>query len=117
MPLIRDLVVNNSSLSKMNRVLNNIHEHFREPIDVNSLAQLANMSPSSFHRAFKDVTATSPIQYIKKIRLNNAKSLIIEKEIRVNQVASLVGYESTNQFSRELKNILVAVLLMQEGCF
>lgn len=117
MPLIRDLVVNNSSLSKMNRVLNNIHEHFREPIDVNSLAQLANMSPSSFYRAFKDVTATSPIQYIKKIRLNNAKSLIIEKEIRVNQVASLVGYESTNQFSRELKNILVAVLLMQEGCF
>ncbi|MBL4900689.1 MAG: AraC family transcriptional regulator [Colwellia sp.] len=101
--IIRDLVFNNTNLAKINRVLKIIHEDFCKPINIDNLANIANMSTSSFHRAFKDVTTTTPIQYLKKIRLNNAKNLIIEKNIRVNQAARLVGYESTNQFSREFK--------------
>jgi len=62
-----------------------------------------NTSASAFHRAFKDVTSSSPIQYLKKVRLNNAKNMLMERRMRVNEGATIVGYESTNQFSREFK--------------
>ena len=61
------------------------------------------MSVSVFHRTFKQVTTDSPMQYIKKIRLNKAKSLIVHQGTRANEAAYKVGYESTSQFSREFK--------------
>lgn len=61
------------------------------------------MSPSSFHRTFKQVTATSPIQYLKRIRLDKARSLLLDKGLRVNEAPREVGYESATQFSREFK--------------
>ncbi len=61
------------------------------------------MSESAFHRAFKDVTSSSPIQYLKKVRLNNAKNMLLERRMRVNEAATGVGYESPSQFSREFK--------------
>ena len=70
---------------------------------VDSLAALVNMSPSAFHRAFNDVTASSPVQYIKKIRLNKARDMLLERRTRVSEAAILVGYESAAQFSREFK--------------
>ncbi len=97
------LSMKNTNLAKIDKALKQIHGNYPEPIDVNSLARLVNMSPSAFHRAFKDVTSSSPIQYLKKIRLNNAKSMLIERGMRVNEAATFVGYESTNQFSREFK--------------
>ena len=97
------LAMKNSNLSRIDKALKQIHEHYQEPMDVGELAGLVNMSVSSFHRAFKDVTASSPIQYIKKTRLNKAKGLLVARDIRVNEAASLVGYESATQFSREFK--------------
>ena len=61
------------------------------------------MSTSAFHRAFKDVTAESPIQYLKKVRLAKAKDLLSAGQARASQVASMVGYTSPSQFSREFK--------------
>jgi AraC-like DNA-binding protein len=61
------------------------------------------MSPSAFHRALGDVTASSPIQYLKKIRLNRARELMVDGKLRVNEAAAQVGYESSTQFSREFK--------------
>jgi len=58
---------------------------------------------SSFHRAFKRVTGDSPLQYLKKIRLDKAKGLLVNQGMRVNTVAFEVGYESPSQFSREFK--------------
>ena len=72
-------------------------------MNVDSLAALVNMSPSAFHRAFSDVTASSPIQYIKKIRLNKARDMLQERRTRVSEAAFHVGYESAAQFSREFK--------------
>ena len=72
-------------------------------MSVDELSYLVNMSPSAFHRAFNEVTASSPIQYIKKIRLNRARELMVDEKLRVSEAAVQVGYESSTQFSREFK--------------
>ncbi len=97
------LAMKNTNLSKVDKALKLIHSNYRESIDIDSLATLVNMSPSAFHRAFKDVTLSSPIQYLKKVRLSKAKSLLMERGSRVNEAAAEVGYESATQFSREFK--------------
>ena len=85
------------------RSLEHIHNEYREPLTIDDLAKENGMSVSSFHRAFKQVTGESPLQYIKKIRLDKAKGLLVYEKMRVNNVAFEVGYESPSQFSREFK--------------
>lgn len=97
------LAMKNTNLSRIDKALKKIHSNYREPMDVENLAGLVNMSVSAFHRAFKDVTSSSPIQYIKKVRLNKAKDLLEERGLRVGEAASRVGYESPTHFSREFK--------------
>jgi AraC-like DNA-binding protein len=97
------LAARNTNLSRVDKALKQIHLNFTHPMQVEDLARLVNMSPSSFHRAFKEVTACSPLQYIKKIRLNKACALLLEQGVRVNEAAVQVGYESSTQFSREFK--------------
>ena len=97
------LAMQNTNISRVDKALKEIHSNYNNPIDVSVLAGLVNMSTSSFHRAFKDVTASSPIQYLKKIRLDRARELLVSKNFRVNEAANEVGYESSTQFSREFK--------------
>lgn len=95
------LVSHNSHLSRLERVLKHLHTHFEQQLDIEQLANMAAMSSSTFHRNFKQLTASSPIQYVKIIRLNRAKALLMDKGIKVKQAAASVGYESATQFSRE----------------
>ena len=67
------------------------------------LAADASMSASAFHHHFKAVTATSPVQYLKTIRLHKARMLMVQEGISAGVAAVRVGYESTSQFSREFK--------------
>ncbi|MDX2470060.1 MAG: AraC family transcriptional regulator [SAR324 cluster bacterium] len=97
------LSMRNTNLSKIEMALQEIHKKYDQSIDVNGLAKIVNMSVSSFHHTFKEVTSSSPIQYIKKIRLVKARALIAESGLRVNEAARKVGYESVSQFSREFK--------------
>jgi AraC-like DNA-binding protein len=97
------LAMKNTNLAKIEKALKLIHAHYNSAMNVDSLADLVNMSPSAFHRVFNDVTASSPIQYIKKIRLNKARELLMEQRVRVSEAAIHVGYESAAQFSREFK--------------
>ncbi|GMM83525.1 AraC family transcriptional regulator N-terminal domain-containing protein [Pseudoalteromonas sp. MTN2-4] len=96
-----DLVSHNTHMSKMERTLKHLHNHYDDKLDVEQLASMANMSASSFHRNFKQITASSPIQYVKKLRLSKAKDLLQDQGIKVKQAAAQVGYESATQFSRE----------------
>lgn len=95
------LVSHNTHLSRMERVLKHLHNNFTGHLDVDQLAAMANMSSSSFHRNFKQITASSPIQYVKKIRLSRARELLQDHGLKVKQAAAQVGYESPTQFSRE----------------
>lgn len=69
------------------------------------MARDAGMSLSSFHAHFKDITASSPLQYLKTIRLHRARTLMVNERLNASQAAVRVGYESVSQFSREFKRL------------
>ncbi|MEZ4551683.1 MAG: AraC family transcriptional regulator [Desulfobacterales bacterium] len=71
--------------------------------DVEHLANTARMSASTFHRAFKEITSDSPMQYLKKLRLTKARDLMVQESMKAYIAADKVGYESSSQFSREFK--------------
>ncbi len=64
------------------------------------------MSSSAFHKAFKEITFDSPLQYIKKIRLNKAGYFMSQQSMKAYMAADKVGYESPSQFSREFKRYI-----------
>ncbi len=85
------------------QALRRIHTDYDQPLDVETLARAANMSVSVFHQHFKTVTATSPIQYLKSIRLHKARLLMAREGHNAKSAAGQVGYSSPSQFSREFK--------------
>lgn len=78
-----------------------IKEEYREPLNVSELARSVSMSESSLYQNFKKMTAMSPLQFQKNLRLQEARQLLISRDIDAAQVAFDVGYESPSQFSRE----------------
>lgn len=96
------LTTPNSDFSNISGVLRYMEASYSEKLDVDQLAALASMSPSKFHKAFKQVTSESPVQYLKKIRLNKARYMM-QGGTKAYIAAYRVGYESPSQFSREFK--------------
>lgn len=86
-------------------VIRYIHLHYKEPLEINDLASQANMSVSSLHHHFKAVTNSSPLQYIKAMRLHQAHQLVTLEAQSVSEAAFKVGYQSLSQFSREYKRL------------
>ncbi|MFL5618374.1 MAG: AraC family transcriptional regulator N-terminal domain-containing protein [Gemmatimonadaceae bacterium] len=78
-----------------------IKAHFAEPLQIEALAKQVNMSPSALHRHFPAVTGVSPIQYQKRLRLEEARRLLLSDATSAEAVAYQVGYVSASQFSRE----------------
>ncbi len=103
--VLKELVHNNRTLYQISRVISRIHEDFFRTLEVRTLAEEAGMSVSSFHSNFKSVTSTSPLQYIKNIRLHKAKELIQQEGEKAYEAAMRVGYESSSQFNREYKRL------------
>jgi AraC-like DNA-binding protein len=101
--MVRQIGLADSTLTHVGRAIRWIREHHAEPLRVDDLAQLSRMSPTSFHRHFRAVTAMTPIQYQKRIRLHEARVLLVDRTLDVATVGYLVGYESTSQFSREYR--------------
>ncbi|MZI92986.1 helix-turn-helix domain-containing protein [Vibrio sp. CAIM 722] len=101
--LFEQLASFDGQYARVAKALAKVHADFCQPLTVQELAQEANMSVSAFHQAFRHVTMESPLQYLKKVRLNKAKQMIQTEGVRVNDAARLVGYSSPSQFSREFK--------------
>jgi len=93
-----------SNEAKISNSIKEIHDNFHQHIDIPKLARSEGMSTSSFHSHFKKVTSHSPLQYIKKIRLHKAKSLISNEHFNVNDTADKIGYVSVSQFSKDFKS-------------
>ncbi|MEM9554855.1 MAG: AraC family transcriptional regulator [Acidobacteriota bacterium] len=87
------------------RALRYLHENLGNSLDVPTVARAAGMSPSSLHHAFKDATTYSPIQYLKQIRLHEARRLMLDSGRQAAEAALDVGYASPSQFSREFKRL------------
>lgn len=97
------LAMHDGHYARIARTLSTMHSSYANQITVEGLAEDVNMSVSSFHRAFRQVTFESPLQYLKKVRLAKAKELITTSESKANEAALKVGYTSPSQFSREFK--------------
>ena len=98
-----DLAHHDGHYARIARVLDILHKEYAQELPIEELADQAHMSLSSFHRAFRQVTSETPLQYLKKIRLNKAKDLIVAEGKQATQAAIMVGYSSPSQFSREFK--------------
>lgn len=99
--LIARLAMGGSNMQRISTVLQVIKNNFEKPLRVEELARHVNMSPSSFHHHFKQVTAMSPLQYQKRLRLTAARQIMLAEMKDAASAAYAVGYESTSQFSRE----------------
>lgn len=101
--MLQELVSPESVLARINSAIKYISCNFERPIRITSLAEQSAMSASAFYRHFKRVTGLSPIQYQKKIRLFNARTLLLTAGMNVTFIAHKVGYESSAQFTREYR--------------
>lgn len=99
--MLRDIASPDTALSRIGIAINWIRRNFTQQIKVEALAEMAAFSVSAFHRHFKAVTALSPLQYQKRIRLLHARTQLIAGQGSATSIAFSVGYESPNQFSRE----------------
>jgi AraC-like DNA-binding protein len=105
--VLRQIAGSNSRLSQVRQAIAWIRTHFDQPLRIEALAELAGMSPASFHRHFKAATAMSPLQYQKHLRLQEARKLLIGRRDAA-RAAYAVGYESPSQFSREYARLFGA---------
>jgi AraC-like DNA-binding protein len=83
------------------RAIQWLRQHYNKPLRIAELASMVNMSPSSLHHHFRQITAMSPLQYQKVLRLHEARRLLLTEGCDVATAAHRVGYESPSQFSRE----------------
>ncbi|WP_438482422.1 AraC family transcriptional regulator [Oleiharenicola lentus] len=100
---LRALAAPHSHFGQISRVLTRIHTDYAQTHDMETLAREAGMSVSTFHAHFKTVTSSSPLQYLKTIRLHKARMLMVHDGMNAAGAALRVGYESASQFSREFK--------------
>ena len=99
--MLRNLLSVDSHASRVAKSIQHIRARFRESLVVGELAQVAGMSPSSFHDHFKSVTGTTPLQYQKDLRMIEARALLERGVPSVSFAGFEVGYESATQFSRD----------------
>jgi len=99
--VLRQFARADSRLAQIHRAVKWIRAHLAHPLPVATLAGVASMSVSSFHRHFKAVTGLSPLAYHKQMRLQEARRRLLAEPGAVASVAFSVGYESASQFTRE----------------
>ena len=85
-----------------------LKQHYTRPLRIEDLAAHAHMSPSTFHQHFRALTAMSPLQYQKWLRLHEARRLMLMERLDAATAAFEVGYESPSQFSREYRRVFGA---------
>lgn len=98
---LRQLAAMGTQSQQVARAVSWLKENFSQPLRVDELAGMANMGTSTFHHHFRSMTALSPLQYQKHLRLQAARNLMLSERLDAATAAFQVGYESPSQFSRE----------------
>jgi AraC-like DNA-binding protein len=98
---LKQMALEGSNAIRIRNVIEHIINNYEKSFRIEEIAEIANMSVASLHRHFKEVTAMSPIQFQKQLRLQEARRLLLAESSDVADVAFRVGYESQSQFSRE----------------
>jgi len=100
---LRQIGLADSRLSQIGRAMRWMRDNYREAVPVEELARISAMSVTSFHRHFRAVALMSPLQYLKQIRLQEARARLLSRAEDIASVGHAVGYDSPSQFSREYK--------------
>lgn len=100
---MRHITSSQGRVAQVGRAIAWIGKNFRERFSIERLAAEVGMSPSSLHEHFRAVTALTPVQFQKQLRLQEARSLMLVHDIDVTTAALRVGYESPTQFTREYR--------------
>jgi AraC-like DNA-binding protein len=107
-PCLRQIAMGDRRLHAINRAINWLKSNYSEPFGIDKIAREACMSPSTLHHHFKSVTAMSPLQYQKQLRLQEARRLMLGEGMDAASAGYQVGYESPSQFSREYRRLFGA---------
>lgn len=107
-PRLRAITSNANHGYQIARTIEWMKENFSKPVKVEDLANNSGMSVSAFHNHFRSMTAMSPLQFQKKMRLNEARRLMLAEHLDASKAAFEVGYESPSQFSREYSRLFGA---------
>jgi AraC-like DNA-binding protein len=105
---LRQMASAGSQSQQIARAIDWLKGNFTRPLRIDDLASHVNMSPSTFHHHFRTLTAMSPLQYQKWLRLNEARRLMLTEYTDAATAAFSVGYESPSQFSREYSRLFGA---------
>jgi AraC-like DNA-binding protein len=93
---------------RISRAIGRLREHYNEPLKIEEIARELGMSVSGFHHHFKSVTAMSPLQFQKQIRLQEARRLMLGEDLDAASAGHRVGYEDPAYFSRDYKKLFGA---------
>jgi AraC-like DNA-binding protein len=104
-PRLRALAQADSQTRRIARAIELLRQRYDQPLRVDELAAAAHMSASTLHLHFKQLTALSPLQYQKHLRLHQARRLMLAEGCDAAHAAAQVGYESPSQFSREYRRL------------
>lgn len=102
---LRQLAVTGTQSQQVAQAVSWLKSNFTKPLRVDELAEMANMGTSTFHHHFRSMTALSPLQYQKQLRLQEARRLMLAEHTDAASAAFQVGYESPSQFSREYSRL------------
>ncbi|NWK43479.1 AraC family transcriptional regulator [Ralstonia pickettii] len=102
---MREALAMRGQFGRIGQALRHIHTAYEQPLDVAQLAEKAGMSIPSFHSHFRAITQLSPMQYVKSIRLHQARLLMVREDLTAEAASHAVGYTSASQFSREFKRL------------
>jgi AraC-like DNA-binding protein len=100
-PRVAQIGKNDSAVHRIAKAVSRLRAGFDQPVRIEELAKLVNMSVTSFHRQFKAVTGMSPLQYQKTLRLQEARRLMLTTTMDAGSAGRRVGYVSPSHFSRE----------------
>jgi AraC-like DNA-binding protein len=95
------ILATGTHVQRIAKAIDWLKSHYSEPLRIDELAARVQMSASSLHHHFRQMTAMSPLQYVKWLRLNEARRLMLNEKMEAATAAFRVGYESPSQFSRE----------------
>ncbi|UOF14825.1 AraC family transcriptional regulator [Lysobacter capsici] len=102
---LQDLVATGSPNQQIAKAVAWLKLNFKQPLQADALASRVHMSPSTFRQHFRAITGTSPLQFQKQLRLQEARQLMLNQNVDAGNASGLVGYESPSQFSREYSRL------------
>lgn len=105
---LRQIATAGSQSQQIAKAIGWLKSNYSQPISMDDLASQANMSTSTFHHHFRSLTALSPLQFQKQLRLQEARRLMLAERMDAANAAFQVGYESPSQFNREYNRMFGA---------